>query len=91
MNHGCRRYYEADGVRLYSQQTWREVMGESGRAKVAQFVDQVSKGSKMYDGCPVSLVVKIYKGCPVSLVIKNIQRLPSQPSYKNIQGVIKNM
>lgn len=46
LNRGCRRYYEADGVRLYSQQTWREVMGESGRAKVAQFVDQVSQGCR---------------------------------------------
>ncbi|GAX73817.1 hypothetical protein CEUSTIGMA_g1268.t1 [Chlamydomonas eustigma] len=35
------RYYEADGVRMYSQQTWREVMGEEGRTKVALFVSEV--------------------------------------------------
>ena len=38
------RYYEAEGVRLYSQQTWREVMGEAGRVKVAQFAPQVREG-----------------------------------------------
>jgi len=35
------RYYEAEGVRRFSQQTWREVMGDNGRAKVAQFAPQV--------------------------------------------------
>lgn len=32
------RYYVADGVRLYCQDTWRLVMGNDGRSKVAQFV-----------------------------------------------------
>jgi len=35
------RYYVAEGVRLYSQETWRQVMGTTGRAKVAKYIDQV--------------------------------------------------
>lgn len=35
------RYYEAEGVRRYSQATWREIMGDAGRDKVAQFALQV--------------------------------------------------
>ncbi|KAF6254565.1 ARM repeat-containing protein [Scenedesmus sp. NREL 46B-D3] len=35
------RYYIAEGVRLYSQETWRRVMGDGGRATVAKYVDQV--------------------------------------------------
>jgi hypothetical protein len=35
------RYYVAEGVRLYSQETWRRVMGTSGRAKVAEHIDKV--------------------------------------------------
>jgi hypothetical protein len=34
---GC-RYYVADGVRAYSQETWRLVMGSEGRALVAQCI-----------------------------------------------------
>jgi hypothetical protein len=45
----CTRYYEADGVRMYSQQTWREVMGEEGRIKVAQFISEVRPPSNDYN------------------------------------------
>lgn len=31
------RYYVAEGVRVYSQETWRIVVGEHGRSLVAQF------------------------------------------------------
>lgn len=31
------RYYVADGVRLYSQETWKRVVGDNGRDFVAQF------------------------------------------------------
>jgi hypothetical protein len=37
----CCRYYIAEGVRLYAQETWRRVMGDSGRANVAKYIDQV--------------------------------------------------
>ena len=36
-----RRYYVAEGVRLYSQETWRLVMGERGREEVAKCAPQV--------------------------------------------------
>lgn len=35
------RYYVAEGVRLYSQETWRLVMGTSGREVVARYIDSV--------------------------------------------------
>jgi len=35
------RYYEAEGVRLYSQQTWSLVMGDEGRFWTALFAPQV--------------------------------------------------
>jgi len=35
------RYYVAEGVRLYSQETWRLVMGEGGREAVAKCAPQV--------------------------------------------------
>lgn len=41
---GCRclnRYYGADGLRLYSQETWQLVMGSTGREEVAKCVDVV--------------------------------------------------
>jgi hypothetical protein len=40
--HMClNRYYVAEGVRLYSQETWRLVVGEQGRAWVARCAPQV--------------------------------------------------
>lgn len=41
------RYYVAEGVRLYSQETWRLVMGDSGREWVAKCAPQV--GSWRYE------------------------------------------
>eukprot|EP00879_Flechtneria_rotunda_P017789 GHRR01018648.1.p1 GENE.GHRR01018648.1~~GHRR01018648.1.p1 ORF type:complete len:558 (+),score=195.68 GHRR01018648.1:134-1807(+) len=35
------RYYVAEGVRLYAQETWRQVMGNTGRTQVAKYIDQV--------------------------------------------------
>lgn len=35
------RYYVAEGVRLYSQETWRLVMGDDGRMWTAKFAPQV--------------------------------------------------
>lgn len=35
------RYYGADGLRLYSQETWQLVMGSTGREEVAKCVDVV--------------------------------------------------
>ena len=35
------RYYVAEGVKLYSQETWRLVMGSEGTAVVASVVDSV--------------------------------------------------
>ncbi|KAF8068347.1 hypothetical protein HT031_002036 [Scenedesmus sp. PABB004] len=35
------RYYVAEGVRLYAQETWRRVMADTGRAAVARHIDQV--------------------------------------------------
>ncbi|PSC73633.1 ARM repeat-containing [Micractinium conductrix] len=40
--HMClNRYYVAEGVRLYSQETWRIVMGDKGREEVAKCAPQV--------------------------------------------------
>jgi ferredoxin len=40
--HMClNRYYVAEGVRLYSQETWRRVMGDDGRTWVARCAPQV--------------------------------------------------
>ena len=35
------RYYVAEGVRLYSQDTWRQVMGEKGIAFVEKYINEV--------------------------------------------------
>ncbi|CAG0878691.1 unnamed protein product [Darwinula stevensoni] len=35
------RYYMAEGVRLYSQETWRQVAGSHGRHLVSQFISHV--------------------------------------------------
>ena len=35
------RYYVAEGVRLYSQETWQLVMGDQGRAVVAKNIQAV--------------------------------------------------
>ncbi|EFJ51820.1 hypothetical protein VOLCADRAFT_120428 [Volvox carteri f. nagariensis] len=35
------RYYVAEGVRLYAQETWRRVMGDGGRAAVARHINFV--------------------------------------------------
>lgn len=35
------RYYVAEGVRLYAQESWRQVMGEGGRQQVAVYIDKV--------------------------------------------------
>lgn len=32
------RYYAADGVRIYSQETWRQVTGTAGKELVEQFI-----------------------------------------------------
>lgn len=36
------RYDVAEGVSVYSQATWRQVMGEEGRTSVARYLPQVS-------------------------------------------------
>ncbi|XP_042227117.1 uncharacterized protein LOC121869653 [Homarus americanus] len=35
------RYYVAEGVRLYSQETWRQVAGSEGKALVEKYIDSV--------------------------------------------------
>ncbi|CAM9672855.1 unnamed protein product, partial [Discosporangium mesarthrocarpum] len=37
------RYYLADGVKLYSQETWETLMGENGREKVGQYAKEVAE------------------------------------------------
>lgn len=34
------RYYVAEGVRLYSQETWRLVAGDAGRQLVEKYIDE---------------------------------------------------
>ena len=35
------RYYVAEGVRLYNQETWSRVLGNTGREVVAQYIKEV--------------------------------------------------
>lgn len=35
------RYYVAEGVRLYSQETWRQVTGAEGKTLVEKYIDSV--------------------------------------------------
>ncbi|XP_045581052.1 uncharacterized protein [Procambarus clarkii] len=35
------RYYAAEGVRLYAQETWRQVAGSEGKALVEKYIDPV--------------------------------------------------
>ena len=35
------RYYVAEGVRVFSQETWRMLMGDAGRERVAQHIEAV--------------------------------------------------
>lgn len=35
------RYYAADGVRIYSQETWRQVTGTAGKELVEQFIGKL--------------------------------------------------
>jgi hypothetical protein len=35
------RYYVAEGVRTFSQQTWKQLFPEGGRDKVAKYIDAV--------------------------------------------------
>eukprot|EP00831_Metopus_contortus_P055786 TRINITY_DN4733_c0_g2_i2.p1 TRINITY_DN4733_c0_g2~~TRINITY_DN4733_c0_g2_i2.p1 ORF type:complete len:514 (-),score=96.93 TRINITY_DN4733_c0_g2_i2:41-1417(-) len=35
------RYYLAEGVRLYSQETWKQVVGEKGKEIVLKYLDEV--------------------------------------------------
>ncbi len=37
------RYYLAEGVRLYSQQSWKDVVGEKGKDYVIQYIDEFVK------------------------------------------------
>lgn len=39
------RYYVAEGVRLYAQESWRRAVGEKGRALVAEHIDAVVGGA----------------------------------------------
>ena len=36
------RYYVAEGVRVYSNETWRIVFGESGKDIVRKYADEIS-------------------------------------------------
>ena len=40
-NTGVRRYYTAEGVRIYSQETWYEVTEGRGKQLVEQHIDVV--------------------------------------------------
>jgi hypothetical protein len=37
----CVRYYIAEGVRLYAQDTWQMVVKDKGRDLVAKYIDKV--------------------------------------------------
>jgi hypothetical protein len=37
------RYYVAEGVRRFAQETWRQVMGNGGRMQVAKHINQVEE------------------------------------------------
>ena len=37
------RYYVAEGVRVYSNDTWRQVFGEEGKQVVCKYADEVSE------------------------------------------------
>ena len=37
------RYYVAEGVKLYSQETWKIVFGDQGRQTVAKYAKEVSE------------------------------------------------
>ncbi len=39
------RYYVAEGVRLYAQESWRRAVGERGRGLVAAHIDDVVRGA----------------------------------------------
>eukprot|EP00775_Hariotina_reticulata_P005826 gene5826-6067_t len=43
------RYYVAEGVRRFAQDTWRQVMGTSGPTQVAKHINQVTE--KLFSGC----------------------------------------
>jgi hypothetical protein len=60
------RYYVAEGVRAYSQETWRLVAGTNGRTLVAQRIDRVvpyyilqSKVPTPLDAAPIA----VHAGC----------------------------
>ena len=45
------RYYVAEGVRIYSQETWRNVTGNDGKRLVETYIDEVvSSGFIREDG-----------------------------------------
>lgn len=52
------RYYVAEGVRLHSQETWRQVAGSEGKALVEKYIDPVV-GS--YTVTLFSFVYVVYK------------------------------
>ena len=47
------RRYQAEGVRLYSQQTWERVMGSEGRAWVARLAPQ-ARSARVFWGASLS-------------------------------------
>lgn len=45
-----RRYYVAEGVKRYAQETWVIVLGQGGREAIARHIDAVGDGQRV-TGC----------------------------------------
>lgn len=42
-------YYVAEGVRIFSQESWRLLFGDNGRTTVERFIDEtVRSGARIY-------------------------------------------
>jgi len=43
----CRRYYVAEGVRIYSQETWRQITDNHGRQLVEQHISPTVSAARI--------------------------------------------
>jgi len=47
------RYYVAEGVRIYSQDTWKQVAGDGGKELVEKYIQQVVRATTNSSSCLV--------------------------------------
>lgn len=81
------RYYIADGVKLYSQETWRMVFGDQGRKVVAKYAKEVTE----YYAAMVAMDNHIVRESACFAIAELASKIDKEAIRPHIPGMLQTM